>query len=107
MAVRYQQRRDLALSVLKLHPEVGIDIVEPQGTFYLFLDVRKLGMRSDVVSARLLDEALVAIVPGSVYGGCGEGFLRMTIAVAERDIEAGLNRLQEWAAQVSHKRLPS
>jgi bifunctional pyridoxal-dependent enzyme with beta-cystathionase and maltose regulon repressor activities len=47
------------------------------------------------------------MVPGSVYGGCGEGFLRMTIAVAERDIEAGLNRLQEWAAQVSHKRLPS
>ncbi len=106
MAACYQQRRDLALHVLKFPPGADIGVVEPQGTFYLFLDVRKLGIRSDVVAARLLDEALVSMVPGSVYGGCGEGFLRMTIAASERDIEAGLHRLLEWAVQASCKRLP-
>jgi aspartate/methionine/tyrosine aminotransferase len=50
------------------------------------------------VSERLLEEAGVAVVPGSAYGECGEGFLRMTIAAAEGDIKAGFEAILRWAA---------
>lgn len=101
MVARYQQRRDLAMNILKLHAVADIDVVEPQGAFYLFLDVRGLGVSSAVIAERLLGEALVSIVPGSVYGGCGEGFLRMTIAASEEQIEGGIRGLLNWASRQS------
>ena len=100
MTARYQQRRDIAMNILRCRPDVGIGAIEPQGAFYLFLDVRALNLPSAVVAQRLLDEALISIVPGSAYGKCGEGFLRMTTAASEKDITAGLNGLLDWAVQL-------
>ncbi|NVL89469.1 MAG: pyridoxal phosphate-dependent aminotransferase [Desulfobacterales bacterium] len=97
MVARYQQRRDMALKILKERSRVGIDVVKSKGAFYLFLDIRKLGMPSNTFAKRLLDEALISTVPGSVYGVCGEGFLRVTTATSEEVIEAGIQGLLDWA----------
>jgi len=95
MGRRYELRRDLALRLLDSAPG-GTSAICPQGAFYLFLDMRSLGQPSVTLANRLLDEALVSMVPGVAYGRCGEGFLRMTIAVSEHEIETGLKRLIDW-----------
>jgi aspartate aminotransferase len=75
-----------------------IGLFEPQGAFYFFIDVRKLGRPSSEIAESLLNEAGVALVPGSVYGENGEGFLRMTIAAADDVVAGGFCALLDWAA---------
>lgn len=97
MVAEYARRRQL---VLRLHEELAphpIGVTAPQGAFYFFFDMRALGMSSVEMAERLLNEAGVALVAGSAYGACGEGFLRMTIAAHPMDIEAGFRALVAWA----------
>lgn len=75
-----------------------VHIHEPQGAFYFFLDVRGLNLRSLEIAESLLTEVGVAVVPGSFYGSCGEGFLRMTIAAADETIVEGFRSLLSWAS---------
>lgn len=99
MVVGYARRREL---VMRLWREAGANPVKveaPQGAFYFFLDVRALNTPSIDIAERLLDEAHVAVVAGSAYGACGEGFLRMTIAASDEDIEAGFRAILNWAAK--------
>ena len=103
MAAAYARRRD---SVLRIWREFGATPVRadaPQGAFYFFLDVRQLGRPSEEIAESLLEEASVATVPGSVYGEGGEGFLRMTSAASDEDVQNGFRGLLKWAAQQSRK----
>lgn len=103
MARRYEQRRDRALAVLA-GGDGHIGVVPPRGAIYLFLDTCALGIDSVTLATRLLEEAQVSMVPGAVYGDCGEGFLRMTIAASEEQVEEGLSRLLAWAEREGTKR---
>jgi aspartate aminotransferase len=99
MREAYARRRE---RVLKMAGEIGpgpIGVTPPQGALYFFLDVHALGLPSMVICERLLDEACVALVPGSAFGTQGEGFVRMTIAASEADIEAGFRAILAWAAK--------
>jgi aspartate/methionine/tyrosine aminotransferase len=72
--------------VLRLSHELGSEKVfvkPPQGAFYFFLDFRPLKMTSNEICERLLEEAGVALVPGSAFGSQGEGFVRLTIAASD------------------------
>ena len=69
----------------------------PQGAFYFFLDFRPLKMTSVEICEHLLEEAGVGLVPGSAFGEQGEGFVRMTIAASDEDVEAGFRKIVEWA----------
>jgi aspartate/methionine/tyrosine aminotransferase len=64
-------------------------VIPPQGAFYFFLDLRALNMSSVEMCERILDEEGVGLVPGSAFGEQGEGFIRMTIAASDEDVEAG------------------
>lgn len=100
MRAAYARRREL---VLRLSHELECDkviVTPPQGAFYFFLDFRPLKMTSAEVCERILDEAGVALVPGSAFGEYGEGFVRMTIASSDEDIEAGFRKIVEWAEGV-------
>jgi aspartate/methionine/tyrosine aminotransferase len=97
MRLAYARRRDL---VLRMAPELESDrvlVTPPQGAFYFFLDFRPLQMTSLEICERLLDEAGVGLVPGSAFGEQGEGFVRMTIAASDADVESGFRSIVEWA----------
>jgi len=97
MRAAYARRREL---VLRLAHELECDkvlVTPPQGAFYFFLDLRPLKMTSADICDRILEEAGVALVPGSAFGNQGEGFVRMTIAASDQEVEAGFRKLVEWA----------
>ena len=71
-------------------------VTPPQGAFYFFLDFRPLKMPSLEICERLLEEAGVGLVPGSAFGEQGEGFVRMTIAASDEDVEAGFRKIVAW-----------
>ena len=72
-------------------------VTPPMGAFYFFLDFRALKMPSLEICERLLEEAGVGLVPGAAFGEQGEGFVRMTTAASDSDVEAGFRKIVEWA----------
>ncbi|MFN2450901.1 MAG: pyridoxal phosphate-dependent aminotransferase [Candidatus Dormibacteria bacterium] len=93
----YRERRDLALGVLSGSP---LPAFTPRGAFYLWVDIRSLGLPSREVALRLLEERLVAVAPGSAFGERGEGFLRVSLASAAAALTEGMRRLVDFAASV-------
>ena len=87
----YRRRRDLACRRLK---EMGMEVVEPQGAFYLFPSIRRWGMDSETFCTRLIREGGVALVPGSCFGA--EGYVRLSYCCDDRTLEEGLNRLEAF-----------
>jgi aspartate/methionine/tyrosine aminotransferase len=71
-------------------------VIPPMGAFYFFLDLRPLKMTSLEICERILDDANVGLVPGSAFGEQGEGFVRMTIAASDEEVEAGFRAIVEW-----------
>lgn len=99
MRAAYTRRRDL---VLRLSHELECDKVlvsPPQGAFYYFLDLRPLKMDSIDMCERILEEKGVGLVPGSAFGDQGEGFIRMSIAASDEDVEMGFRKIVEWAEE--------
>ena len=97
MRTGYARRRDLVIRLsLELESE-KVKVIPPQGAFYFFLDLRALKMSSVEMCEKILDEVGVGLVPGSAFGEQGEGFIRMTIAASDEDVEAGFRKIVEWA----------
>jgi aspartate/methionine/tyrosine aminotransferase len=97
MCAAYGRRRQL---VLRLSHELEcekVKVIPPQGAFYFFLDLRALKMSSVEMCEKILDEVGVGLVPGSAFVEQGEGFIRMTIAASDEDVEAGFRKIVEWA----------
>jgi aspartate/methionine/tyrosine aminotransferase len=90
----------LVLRLAREYESEKILVTPPQGAFYFFLDFRPLKMSALEVCERILDEAGVGLVPGSAFGSEGEGFVRMTIAASDEDVEAGFRKIVEWAESV-------
>jgi len=93
----YARRRELVLRLAREHGPSPVKITAPDGAFYFFMDMRELGLPSLDICESLLEEASVGLVPGSAFGEQGEGFVRMTIAASEADIEAGFKAILAWA----------
>lgn len=72
---------------------MGIECFEPYGAFYMFPSIKKFGMSSDEFATRLLKEEKIAVVPGTAFGDCGEGFLRISYAYSIDDLKAALERI--------------
>lgn len=83
-------RRDAALELLSAH---DVAAFRPDGALYLWIDVRPTGLSSRDFARRLVQEASVAVVPGSAFGDNGEGFIRVSIATAREQLLDGLTRL--------------
>lgn len=73
--------------------EMGLPCFEPMGAFYVFPCIREFGMTSEEFATRLLEEERVAVVPGSAFGACGEGYLRISYAYSLEDLKVALGRL--------------
>jgi aspartate/methionine/tyrosine aminotransferase len=83
-----QRKRDAMVG--GLNSIAGIRCPTPSGSFYAFADVSKTGMTAEEFTRRRLHERQVAVVSGTAFGSQGEGFVRLTFAVPDEDIEAGL-----------------
>ena len=77
-----------------------MDCFEPYGAFYVFPSIKRFGMTSEEFANRLLREEKLAIVPGTAFGDCGEGFMRISYAYSMRDLKKALNRLRKFTERL-------
>ncbi len=93
MRTAYNQRRRFLIHEFK---RMGLDCFEPEGAFYIFPSIKKFGMTSEQFATQLLKEEKVAIVPGSAFGKCGEGYLRVSYAYSIEELKEALGRLERF-----------
>ncbi len=93
MRESYNQRRRLLLARLN---EMGMTCFEPEGAFYVFPCIKKFGMSSDEFATKLLMQEKVAVVPGTAFGECGEGFLRISYAYSLKQLREALERIERF-----------
>lgn len=93
----YNQRRRFVLEKFK---EMGLPCFEPEGAFYLFPSIKEFGMTSDEFATRFLQEEKVAVVPGTAFGDCGEGFLRISYAYSIDELKTALGRLADFIGKL-------
>ena len=74
--------------------QMGLEFPEPEGAFYVFVNIQKFGMTSDEFCTRLIREGKLAAVPGSCFGV--EGFLRLSYCYSEEELKKGLDRLEQF-----------
>lgn len=93
MVESYDRRRRL---IVQGFNEIGLTCHEPKGAFYAFPDIRSTGLSSESFAEQLLREMKIAVVPGSVFGTTGEGFIRCSYATSVEQIEIALERIDEF-----------
>ena len=90
MRREYRKRRDFLVPALN---ELGLKTVMPKGAFYIFSDIRSTGLTDEEFALKLLKEFGVAVVPGSAFGACGAGFVRMSYATSLEKIKLAVERI--------------
>ena len=93
MREAYNQRRRYLVHAFK---EMGLECFEPYGAFYIFPCLKEFGMTSEEFASRFLMEEKVAVVPGTAFGDCGEGFLRISYAYSLENLKEALGRMQKF-----------
>ncbi len=89
----YDKRRRFVVHSLR---KMGLDCFEPYGAFYVFPCVKGLNMTSEEFATKLLQEEKVAVVPGTAFGDCGEGYLRISYAYSMENLKVALERMQNF-----------
>ena len=97
MREAYAQRRRYLVHALR---EMGLECFEPYGAFYVFPSIKKFGMSSDEFATRLLREEKVAVVPGTAFGDCGEGYLRLSYAYSLESLKVALDRIRNFVERL-------
>ena len=93
----YNERRKYLLGEFR---SLGMDCFEPYGAFYLFPCIKRFGMTSEEFATRLLREEKIAIVPGTAFGDCGEGYLRVSYAYSMEDLKRAIRRIRRFVVRL-------
>ncbi len=93
----YNQRRRFLMNAFA---EMGLECFEPYGAFYVFPCIKEFGMTSDEFATRFLEEEKVAVVPGTAFGDCGEGFLRISYAYSIDNLKVAIGRLADFVERL-------
>ncbi|MBE6570158.1 MAG: aminotransferase class I/II-fold pyridoxal phosphate-dependent enzyme [Ruminococcaceae bacterium] len=93
MRSEYNRRRRYLVNGLRA---LGIDCFDPEGSFYVFPNISKFGMTSEAFCEKLLYDYKLALVPGTAFGDCGEGFVRISYAYSVEHISKALERLEQF-----------
>ncbi len=96
----YDKRRRFVVHSLR---KMGLECFEPYGAFYVFPCIKSLNMTSDEFATRLLQEEKVAVVPGTAFGDCGEGYLRISYAYSIDNLKIALERMEKFVER--HRKL--
>ena len=100
MKKAYDERRRYLLREFRV---LGMDCFEPYGAFYMFPCIKRFGMTSDEFANRLLQEEKLALVPGTAFGDCGEGYLRVSYAYSLEDLQKAIERIKRFVARLDGK----
>lgn len=101
MRQSYNQRRRFLMNAFK---EMGLNCFEPFGAFYVFPCIKEFNMTSEEFATRLLTEEKVAVVPGSAFGDCGEGFLRISYAYSIENLKEAISRIEKFVKKLREER---
>ena len=93
MRESYDERRRF---LMKEFRRIGLPCFEPFGAFYVFPCIKEFGMTSEEFATELLKDQKVAVVPGTAFGDCGEGFLRISYAYSLDDLRTAIGRLEAF-----------
>ena len=100
MTEAYNQRRRYLMNEFK---EMGLPCFEPFGAFYVFPCIKEFGMTSEEFALKFLEEEKVAVVPGTAFGDCGEGFLRISYAYSIEDLKVAIGRLKNFIEKLRNQ----
>lgn len=100
MREAYNQRRRFLMHAFQ---EMGLPCFEPYGAFYVFPCIKEFGMTSDEFATRFLEEEKVAVVPGTAFGDCGEGFLRISYAYSLENLKVAIGRLADFVGRLKQE----
>ena len=93
----YNRRRTLIVEKLR---EMGLTCFEPRGAFYAFPNITATGLTSEEFCTKLLYDKKVAVVPGTAFGACGEGFIRCSYASSVENIVEAMKRIKEFLGEL-------
>ncbi len=97
MIKEYEERRDLLYREINKIP--GFSMIKPAGTFYAFPNIKKFGVKSSEFANMLLEEAGVALLPGTAFGAPGEGYLRLSFATSKENLMEAMNRIRSFVEE--------
>ena len=97
MKATYARRRSYVCRRLR---EMGLDFPEPEGAFYVFVDIRKFGLDSGTFCTRMIREGKVAAVPGSCFGA--EGYIRLSYCYSDEELKKGLDRMAAFIGAIQN-----
>ena len=97
MREAYNQRRRFLMNAFE---KMGLECFEPFGAFYVFPCIKEFGMTSEEFATRFLQEEKVALVPGTAFGECGEGFLRISYAYSLENLKIAIGRLEKFVTKL-------
>jgi aminotransferase len=97
MRAEYNRRRRYLVGGLR---GLGIECFDPEGAFYVYPNISKFGLSSEEFCEKLLAEGGVAIVPGTAFGECGEGFARISYAYSVEHISKAIDRIEKFIAKL-------
>lgn len=100
MREAYNQRRRFLVHEFK---RMKLECFEPYGAFYIFPNIQEFGMTSEEFATRFLEEEKVAVVPGTAFGACGEGFLRISYAYSLEDLKEAIGRLGAFIGRLRNQ----
>lgn len=101
MRESYNQRRRFLMHEFD---KMGLKCFEPYGAFYVFPCIREFGMTSEEFANRLLREEKVAVVPGTAFGNCGEGFLRISYAYSLENLKVALDKINAFITRLREEK---
>ena len=85
---------------MRTFEEMKLPCFEPLGAFYMFPCIKEFGLTSDDFATRLLKEEELAVVPGSAFGDCGEGFIRISYAYSLDELKEAMRRLGDFITRL-------
>ncbi len=101
MRQSYNQRRRFLMDAFR---KMNLECFEPYGAFYVFPCIKEFGMTSEEFATKFLQEEKVAVVPGTAFGECGEGFLRISYAYSLENLKLALERLETFVTKLRNQK---
>ena len=101
MRIAYNQRRRFLMDAFR---NMGLDCFEPYGAFYVFPCIKEFGMTSEEFATKFLEQEKVAVVPGTAFGDCGEGFLRISYAYSLENLREAIGRLEHFVTKLREEK---